>query len=79
MIAVAERGWVSPAGANYKSFLIRLRNEKEPLAKLGIKMADESEWDPGIEERIKRTWGHIKKNLSPEMIKVTLFPNKDED
>ena len=79
MIAVGERGWVKPENANYADFKIRMRNDVPYLKEIGITPADESEWDPGISVRINRTLEHFKKALSPDSIRATLFPNKDED
>lgn len=79
MIAVAERGWTKSMNADYESFKVRVRNEIPVLREMGIKAADESEWDPSKKIRFKDTWGHIKKSLSPASIRATLFPNKEED
>ena len=79
MIAVGERGWVNPENANYVDFKIRLRNDIPYLEEIGIKPADESEWDPPLKVRLDRTLDHFKKALSPASIRATLFPNKDED
>jgi hypothetical protein len=79
MIAVGERGWTKSMNADYESFKVRVRNELPVLRAMGIKAADESEWDPSKKIRLQATWGHFKKNLSPEMLMVTFFPNKEED
>lgn len=79
MIAVAESGWTKRMNADYESFKMRLRNEREPLEKLGITMAAESEWDPWVAVRARDSWNHIKKSLTPSAIRATLMPNKDED
>lgn len=79
LIAVGERGWTKPCNADYESFKIRMRNQVEDLKKIGITPADEKEWDPPFDIRLKATWNHLKKSLTPSAIKATLMPNKDED
>lgn len=79
LVAVAERGWVNPAEADYADFRIRMRNDIPYLKEMGIVPASESEWDPPFSVRFERTWEHIKKALTPASIKATLFPNKEED
>ncbi len=79
MIAVAERGWVSPLNADYESFKARLRNQNNLLLKAGIKMADEKEWDPGLAVRAKVKLERLKSILEPQAVRTFLFPNKDID
>ncbi len=78
LIAVAESGWTDRINSDYKSFRIRVRNEKDFLATLGITLCDEKEWDPSAFVRMGETFKHLKKSLTPAAIKVALFPNKDE-
>ncbi len=79
MIAVAERGWVKPENADYPSFVKRLKNQKELLSDIGIKMADDKEWDPSIDVRFKDQWNRLKNMLEPQAVRTFLFPNKDID
>jgi len=79
LIAVAESGWTVNKHKDYKDFKLRVRNQKEYLLSLGIKMADESAWDPGFAVRRKVMTDRLKSILNPAMISVTLFPNKDAD
>ncbi len=78
MIAVAESGWTKKENADYKNFRVRLRKEREELLSLGIAMADESEWDPSVFVRMKETFNHFKKSITPQAIKDTLnlYTNK---
>ncbi len=78
MIAVAERGWTSTKNADYKSFVVRLKNQRELLEKIGINMAADECWDPTVDVRIKDQLGRLKTVLSPESVKTFLFPNKDD-
>lgn len=78
LIAVAETGWTEKKNSDYKSFRIRVKNQKDFLATLGITLCDESEWDPPAAIRVREVWKHLRKSITPEAIKVTLFPNKDE-
>ncbi len=79
LIAVAETGWTLNKYKNYEDFKARVRNQRPFLESLGIKMADESAWDPDISVRAKVMSNRLKSILAPEMIGATLFPNKDED
>ncbi len=79
LIAVAESGWTLNKNKDYNDFKARVRNQKDFLLSLGIKMADETAWDPGSSVRRKVMLDRLKSILKPEMISVTLFPNKDED
>lgn len=79
LIAVAESGWTVNKHKDYNDFKARVRNQKDFLLSLGIKMADESAWDPGVSVRRKVMTDRLKSILNPAMISVTLFPNKDED
>ena len=78
MIACAETGWTKEENKDYASFRERLGFYRKPLEELGIKMAEANEWDPHIGIRIRDVGNHLKKSLTPEAIRVTLFPNKDE-
>ncbi len=78
MIAVAERGWVKPENADYPSFRVRVESERGYLKSLGINMAAQDEWDPGVDVRIKVSVDRLKSILTPASIRATLFPNKDE-
>ncbi len=77
LVAVAESGWTKRENIDYQSFRIRVRNEKDFLAGLGITLCDEKEWDPSLAVRINETLKRLKKSITPESIKVTLFPNKE--
>lgn len=78
MIACAETGWTKEENKDYKSFRERVKTYEGKLVSIGINMADESEWDPGLKVRAKDIFERIKNSLTPEAISVTLFPNKDE-
>lgn len=78
MIACGETGWTAEENKDYQSFKLRLRSYDAMLKAVGIKMADEKEWDPGVRTRMRDIGKRIKDCLTPENIKVTLFPNKDE-
>ena len=78
MIACAETGWTKEENKDYASFRERLGFYRKPLEELGIKMAEANAWDPHIGIRIRDVGNHLKKSLTPEAIRVTLFPNKDE-
>lgn len=77
LIAVAETGWTKKENSDYSSFKIRVRNEKDFLASLGITLCDESEWDPNVFVRVSEKLKRLKKALTPEAIKVALMPNKE--
>lgn len=78
MIAVAESGWTKKENSDYQNFLVRLRNEKDVLLKMGIKMADEQEWNPSVFFRMKETLSHFAKCISPAAIRdtINLYRNK---
>lgn len=78
MIAVAESGWTKKENADYKNFKIRLRKEREELLSMGIAMADEIEWDPSVFIRMRETFNHFKKSITPQALKDTLnlYTNK---
>lgn len=78
LIAVAETGWTLNKYKDYESFKVRVKNQRDFLLRLGIKMADESAWDPDMLVRTKVLSGRLKSILDPEIIKNTLFPS-DKD
>lgn len=78
MVACGESGWTNEESKNYESFKKRFASYSKMFSELGIKPADEKEWDPPFNVRIRDVSNHLKKSLSPEAIKVALFPNKDE-
>ena len=79
LIAVAESGWTLNKYKDYKDFKARVKNEKDFLLSLGIKMADESVWDPDLSVKAKVMFDRLKSVLDPAMISATVFPNKDDD
>ena len=78
LIAVAERGWTEPDKADYNSFKVRVKNQKDFLASLGITLCHESEWDPNALIRVKESVGRLIKSITPASIMATVFPNVDE-
>lgn len=77
LLACGESGWTQEENKDYQSFRERLKFYEKPLAEIGVKMADEEEWDPSFIKRIKESTKRITSSLSIESIKVTLFPNKE--
>ncbi len=78
LIAVAERGWTDVDKADYTSFKVRVKNQKDFLASLGISLCDESEWDPNALIRVKETVGRLVRSITPASVMATVFPNVDE-
>lgn len=78
LIACGESGWTKEENKDYKSFRERLLAYEGKLLSIGVRMADESEWDPGLKIRIKDILKRIKDCLNPQAISVALFPNRDE-
>ena len=79
LIAVAESGWTLEKYKDYESFRVRVKNQREFLESLGIKMADESCWDPGTDTRTKVMLDRLKSIFNPALIDATLFPNRNSD
>ena len=79
LIAVAEAGWTRRSNKDYADFKVRVENQREYLASLGIKQADKKCWDPGVLVRGKILLGRLKSILNPQAILVFLFPNKNID
>ncbi|MBE6774084.1 MAG: hypothetical protein E7544_07660 [Ruminococcaceae bacterium] len=77
LLAVGEAGWTREENKDYESFKKRLVAYEKPLSDIGIKMAAAQEWDPGFKTRSKDVFKRIKDSLTPEAIRVTLFPNKE--
>lgn len=77
MIACAETGWTREENKDYPSFRRRVGTYREMLELLGIKMADEKEWDPDFRTRSHDILERIKNMLTPEAIRITLFPNRE--
>ena len=44
---------------------------------MGVKMADEKEWDPTIGVRAREGLKRLKDMLNPQAVMVFLFPNKE--
>ncbi|MGN0448335.1 MAG: beta-N-acetylhexosaminidase [Acutalibacteraceae bacterium] len=78
MIACGENGWTKQENKDYESFKVRVENCRSSLKEMGITMADKDEWDPNFIIRLQASFDHIKKSLTPESVKATLFPMKDE-
>ncbi len=78
LIAVAETGWTNEKHKDYESFKARVKNQNNFLLSLGIRMADESVWDPNLSVRRKIMTDRLKSILDPDMISATLFPNRND-
>ena len=78
LIACGEAGWTREENKDYKSFRKRLRVYDSKLLSIGVKMADEKEWDPAFYIRAKDIIKRFVSCLNPQAISVALFPNRDE-
>lgn len=78
LIACGESGWTREENKCYKSFKERLRTYEGKLLSIGIRMADESEWDPNALTRARDIVKRWIDCLNPQAISVFLFPNRDE-
>lgn len=77
LIACGESGWTKEENKDYKSFRQRVKTYDPLLRAIGIKMADEKEWDPGFGKRAQDIFKRTVSALNPEAVRVALFPNKE--
>ena len=78
LIACAESGWTNGANKDYASFRERVKAYNEKHLSIGVKMAAEVEWDPGLKIKTRDMLKRLKDILNPRAISVFLFPNKDD-